>query len=417
MVTLKLNEVKDYINRKNEKRYNPLQAKARLINQKISELLNQVKTSAEKILTSKDRDAFKAVEDNFKDHEVAVKNAEKLSQGIVESIGKINIGEEYSYNSLMNLSGSLKLFFQNVNELGRRLVPKISPWFKTELKDLDYNIRKLAEQADKLNQFLLKEYKEIERVDKIIEAVEAINNSLNEKRILQERLESLKAELEDLANQLKEAEENYLKFKTTGVYKNYTQIDEDLNDVRRSFNIILNPILKPLSKLSKSSSKALGDLSTEQRNAIDRYISEPFLTFLDETAELPMLKQILKTLQLSLLSQELDLKKDRVEKAIKQINRILQDNFLEELYKKAKFLTESKEKLKAFIAEKGFNEKSEGLLFKIEELKNQLADKKVEEDRLQTQILNFNSKISKDLKTLSENLSELFKDEIEVTLS
>ncbi len=417
MVTLKLNEVKDYVNLKVEKRYKPLRVKAQSIKQKLVELLNQVKLSAEKILVSKDRDAFKTVEDGFKNHEIAVKNAEKLSQGLTEYLDKINIKEDCSYNTLMNFIGELKLFFQNVNELGRRLVPKISPWFKTELKYLDYNIRKLAEHVDKLNQFLVKEYKEIESADKIIELVDAVNSSLSEKTAFQEKLESLKVEVDDLTNQIRDAEDNYIKFKTSGIQKNYTQTDEELNEVRRSFNIAFNPILKPLSKLCKSSSKALADLTPEQRNTIDCYLSEPFPTFLNEPIGLPVLKQILKSLQRSLLAKELDLKKDRVEKAVKQINKILQDNLLDELHKKAKFLTESKETLKTLIAEKGLDEKSEMLASNIEQLKNQLTDKKVEENRLQTQIQNIQNKIERDLKFLSEKLSEFLEENIEVTLS
>ncbi|WEU41035.1 MAG: hypothetical protein OdinLCB4_003830 [Candidatus Odinarchaeum yellowstonii] len=416
MMTLKLNEVKEYVNKRNEKHYTLLRIKAQSLKQKIAELMSQVKSSAEKISTSKDKDAFKTAEDNFKNREIAVKNAEKLNQGIIEYISKINIGEEYSYNSLMNLITTFKTFFQNINELGRRLVPKISPWFKTELKELDYSIRKLAEHVDKLNQFLLKEYKDVERVDKIFETVDSVTHSLNERKELQEKFELLKSELEDLTDQLKEAEDRYLKFKTSGIQKNYTRVDDDLNELRRSFNILIDPILKPLSKLVKSSSNALADLTQEQRTKIDSYISEPFHTFLNETSGLPVLKQILKTLQRSLAAQDLDLKKDRAERAIKQINKLLQDNLIDELHKRAKTLAESKEELKKLIAEKELTEKSEILYSRITQLKNQLVDKKVEEDRLKTQIQNIDSKIERELKSLSERLSELFGDKIEVKL-
>ncbi|MEM2906837.1 MAG: hypothetical protein QW739_02015 [Candidatus Odinarchaeota archaeon] len=417
MIKIRLDEVKDYVNKKNDKRYSPLRVKAQLSKQKIIDLIGQVKLSAEKFLTSKGREAFKTMEGDVKSHELAVKASEKLSNSILEYLNKIKIDENCSYNSLMNLNSEVKNFFLNINELGRKLVPKMTPWFKTELKDLDFNIRKLAELVDKTNQFLLKEYKEIERVDKIIDSANMLIESVKEKKNLQDKFESVKIEICEIEKQLKTEEDNYLKFKTTGLQKEHMKADEELNNIRRSFNMLINPVLKPLAKLTKSSSKALADLTAEQRNTIDKYILEPFNTFISETEGLPVLKQILKVLQRSLLDNELELKQDRADRAIKQISRILGDEFLDELYVKAKASIDLKEKLKTIIAEKGLIEESEIIISKIEEIEKQLADKKVVADQIETLIQNLEGKIDRDLKTLAEKLKEILGEEIEVTLA
>ncbi|MHA1754141.1 MAG: hypothetical protein ACTSYR_01320 [Candidatus Odinarchaeia archaeon] len=416
MTQLNVESVEEYLTNKLGKKYKTLREKATSHIQKIIAFLDKIKNSIQKITHCKDMETLSSLSMESKKYEIAAKSAEKLSQNLIETVEKIQISDETSYNNLVNIIEQLKTLFNNVNKIGRKWVPKISPWFKNELKELDYYIRKLAQQSDKFSEFLYKDYKVIENLDKIQQLQKNIIEAKNEKNEVNNQITSLKNEIQKLNQRITEVENKLQKFMQSGVQKELSNAKEELTSLRHGFNAIFNPILKPLKKFSKSPSNFKSRLTSKQRNLIDEYIEQPFNTLLKEEEGLPDLKAMLTALKLSLQNNELELKKSRVDKGIRQINKIIKENALDSIYKKAKELNKSIREFKDEISQSGIIGEQEKIKQVIEELKNELTDKKVNLNRLENNLSNLNEKIERDIELLEKKIKEIIQEHVSLTL-
>lgn len=417
LTDINLNDLSDYISKKTDKKLAPLRFKAQTDKNKCDELIQKIIVSAGKFSSSKDRELFKSLEQDTKRHDLAVKASEKLTQEIMELIESLKVDRKNDYNSLTDFNDAIRSFFIKLNEVGRKWVPKMSPWFKTELKEFDYYIRKLADQAEKTRAFLSREYKEVEKIDKLLESVANLKEALKQKNIFQEKLALVKAELEQIEEQVNDEEKKYSKFRESGIQKDHSDLDEALTNIRRGFNIIINPVLKPLTKFIKSPSPSIAELDAYQRNLIEKYISEPFNTFVGDDNGVGNLKKILAALKLSLHNRELDLKQDRIDKAIKQISKLIDGSLLNDLYEKAKKTASLKDALKVKIAEKGLIEKAEDMKSRIGNLESQRVDKRVEYDQIENQYKSLMDKIKRESGSITERIKEIIGEEVNIILT
>ncbi|MHA1409966.1 MAG: coiled-coil domain-containing protein [Candidatus Odinarchaeia archaeon] len=417
MESIKLTELEDYLIKKSEKKLKNIRKKAESDKNKILELIDKIRNSADKFLHSKDRELFKDLSSDTKKHELAVKAADKLNEGIIEGLNSIVIPETIKYEDMVKLLETIKTFFNKLNKLGRKWVPRMSPWFKQELKEFDYYLRKLVGIIQKLDDFVFRDFKIVDKFDKTIELIKSLSLSLEEKNMLEKLITQLEQEIDQIESTLSKEKKKLDDFKSSGIQKELKDAMEELQLTRRAFNMTINPIIKPLKKFSKSPSNAKAILTTKQRDLIDEYIANPFETFLSENENLDDIKNILKALKQSLENNELELKKSRIDKAIKQIKKITKEKTLEEIHSKAKNITGLIDKLKKELGESGIIEKREGMKSTIHEINDSLSDKKVELDHAKTDYANLCDKIERDKVILIEKIRDLLGEEINITLN
>ncbi|MFX0117376.1 MAG: hypothetical protein ACFFB3_22705, partial [Candidatus Hodarchaeota archaeon] len=161
----------------------PTKKRGEQICDKIEGFLTRIESAAEKLLMSKDRDAYRGAELDPKRHELAVRSADKLSEKVTEKIREFEIPENTTYDNLQDLNEKLKEFFAFVNGAGRRWVPKMSPWFKSELKDIDYFLKKLTQTSKELQNFIHIEYQDVKSIEDIINSIEDLKTVFDENRI------------------------------------------------------------------------------------------------------------------------------------------------------------------------------------------------------------------------------------------
>ncbi|MFX0089593.1 MAG: hypothetical protein ACFE7S_06805 [Candidatus Hodarchaeota archaeon] len=391
----------------------PIKKRGEQICDKIEGFLARIEDAAEKLLMSKDRDAYRGAEQDPKRHELAVRSADKLSEKVTERIREFKIPENITYDNLRDLGENLKEFFAFVNGAGRRWVPKMSPWFKSELKDIDYFLKKLTQTSKELQNFIHVEYKEVKSIEDIINSIEDIKTAVDENRIIDTEIETASKKLKSLENTRADLKKDLTDLMETGKSKDLTEIRNNEASLRQLFNRYFRPLKKPLRKLKVSIERGQYSMGMEQQSTMNKYLDRPFVTFLEEEEGYPLLKIVLNGLRSSLANKKLSMKPSRTNKALKQIKDICEGDALLDLQKKGKSMTLIKAKLETELELTEHREKQLRLQEDIERTEKErrgieakLSNLQVEFDRNQEKISRYKKEIEEDIrKTVKDNIS------------
>ncbi|MFX1361847.1 MAG: hypothetical protein ACFE7A_00080 [Promethearchaeota archaeon] len=391
----------------------PIKKRGEQICDKIEGFLARIEDAAEKLLMSKDRDAYRGAEQDPKRHELAVRSADKLSEKVTERIREFKIPENITYDNLRDLGENLKEFFAFVNGAGRRWVPKMSPWFKSELKDIDYFLKKLTQTSKELQNFIHVEYKEVKSIEDIINSIEDIKTAVDENRIIDTEIETASKKLKSLENTRADLKKDLTDLMETGKSKDLTEIRNTEASLRQLFNRYFRPLKKPLRKLKVSIERGQYSMGVEQQSTMNKYLDRPFVTFLEEEEGYPLLKIVLNGLRSSLANKKLSMKPSRTNKALKQIKDICEGDALLDLQKKGKTMTLIKAKLETELELTEHREKQLRLQEDIERTEKErrgieakLSNLQVEFDRNQEKISRYKKEIEEDIrKTVKDNIS------------
>ena len=365
---------------------------------------------------SKDRDAYRGAELDPKRHELAVRSADKLSDKVTEKIREFEIPENTTYDNLKDLNQKLKEFFAFVNGAGRRWVPKMSPWFKSELKDIDYFLKKLTQTSKELQNFIHVEYQKVKDIEDIINSIEGLKSVFDENRIIDTEIETTSKKAKSLEKKGGNLKKDLTDLMETGKSKDLTEIRENEASLRRLFNQHFRPLKKPLRKLKVSFERGKYSMSIEQQSAMNKYLDSPFMTFLNEEEGYPLLKAILNGLRSSLTNKLLSMKPSRTNKALRQIKDISEGDALLDLQKKGKNVTLLKTKLEAELALTEHRKKQLRLQEDIERMEKERKATETKLSNLQVEFDRNQEKISRYKKKIEEDIRRIAKDSISVKI-
>lgn len=323
--------------------------------------------------------------------------------------------EGIMYDYLLDLLNAIKKLFSTINEIARKSLPKFKKEVQSEIKELNYITRKLGKKQQYLDKYIRKNYSEVREAEDLLNKIpklftlkENIENSKKDLDQFEEEKENVEEKLSTLNSDLVELEKNPL----------FKQLEKE-RDARFKLRIKIDNDLafkKALKKMKVELEKDSFHVSNVDLNYIRDFLKDPIRTLLKERNDLPEFRALLVNLRHSLEDNKLNLKKDKKEKTIEQINQIFEGSaFLEDL-ERYKELNEKVATLKKNI-------KAEGLDKKIEDLKNDISIYTVKLEHLENDVERKNKdylrhlgNLKKEREIIQQTIQDVIEEEIKITI-
>lgn len=312
--------------------------------------------------------------------------------------------EELTYENLNALLNSIKRLFSSISEIARKSLPKFQKEVQPQIKEMDYLTRKLGKKQAMLDQFLKKKYKIVknaedllEKLPKLVTLRENIENSKKDLEIFKKDFEERKQALEKLNAQLLEVEKNELFKVLERERDNLYKIKEKIND-QLGFR-------KGLKKLKVELDKESIRIPNLDSVYLKEILKNPIDVLSNESKDLPKFSNLLIQLRRILEEDKLNLKLDKKDKTIEQINAIFSEKIIHKDIEDLKALEKKIKDIEQKI-------KDAGLAQKLDDIKTQISISTVKLEHVENDLNRKNKDYLKYLETL-KNEREAFQNAIE----
>ncbi|MHA1238212.1 MAG: hypothetical protein ACTSSJ_03050 [Candidatus Odinarchaeia archaeon] len=414
MITSYLEDLKSEILKEMEDRLSPVKRYGKEYCDKISEYLDNIKKiSYELTYIEKTQGALSDTE--FKKYQTAIRSAERFSKKLIEEASCITTPSEVTYSNLSQLFEDVKKFLFLINDIGKRWVPKMAPWFKSELKELDFYIRKLSKVFQDMQEFL-NQHESLKKLESVLSNVDRLKKLTEEITELKKQLAEENQNKINLEKQLETFKSKLEKIYSKGLKKDILDAEETEESIKARVNSVFNPLKKILEKYMRLLTEGKAFLKPELKAYIESYISDPYAALLNETQGYPKLKQILKHLKKTLENREIKIKQSRINKALRLVKEICEQDSLLPLQNKGKSIKETKIELTKEIKTSGIEATEEELCEKIQTIEDEISDINSNISRIQDDLNKTIEKVKKEANIIKEDLANLTENRVKFNL-
>ncbi len=407
MIEISLDEFEEFYKEKiDEQFYKQKRVASKLINDIKSDLI-EIKVCMDHFLeTGEDKVDKKAI-----------RSLHFFSDRIRKEIDEIDIPEEeISYDNIIDLFNSIKRLFVTINEIARKSLPKFKSEVQNEIKELNYLTRKLGKRQQSLDQFLRKKYNDVRIAEEVLKKLpkfftlkENIEKTKSDLDQLEKDIELKKEEQEQLNKDLLELEKDPLFKKLETEKDKVFKLKIDIRD-KLGFR-------KALKKLKVEMEKNTISISNLNISYLNNFLKSPINTLVKDDKNLSNFKSLLVQLRHTLEENKLNLKSDKKEKTIEQINTIFDERTiyddLEQLEKLNEVITNLKSKVK-----------DAGLSQKLEELKNEISINalKLEHSeadfaRRNKDYIRYLGNLKKEREDFQKSVEQFLKEEVKINIT
>ncbi|TXT60802.1 MAG: hypothetical protein BAJALOKI3v1_870003 [Promethearchaeota archaeon] len=394
MVEVELDQFKEfYKNRLNDIFYKEKKVASKLI-EEIQENFVEIKICMEHFMEKEDQLEKKAVRSlNF------------FSDRIRKEIDEINIPkEDITYDNLLKLLNSMKKLFNNINDVARKSLPKFQREAQSEIKELNYLTRKLSKTHASLEKFIRKKYTDVKEAEDVLDRLSKFHALIDNIENAKNDLDKFEKELEEATQTLENLNQQLIKLEKDELFKDLKKYRDNLFKLKITINNELG-FKKALKKLRVEVERENIHLSNLDENYIREFIKNPIKVLASEGKDLTRFRGLLVQLRHVLEENKLNLKADKREKTIEQINKIFDEEGIYNDLDKYQELKDNIKDLKKQIKKKGLDEKRE-------ELQNEISVYTQRVEHLENDVERKNKDYLKYLATLKRDRAK-FQNEVE----
>jgi len=406
MVEIELEEFEEfYKKRLNEKFYKEKKIAIKLI-EEIQENLVDIKICMDHFMEKEDQLESKAVRSlNF------------FSDRIKKDINEINIPqEEITYDNLNKLLNSLKKLFNNINDVARKSLPKFQKEAQSEIKELNYLTRKLSKVHASLEKFIRKKYTEVKNAEEVLDKLSKFYGLIDNIENAKNDLDKFEKEYEETKQALDKLNKQLLKLEKDDLFKSLKDYRDKLFKLKIRINNELG-FKKALKKLRVEVERENLHLSNLDENYIRDFIKNPIRVLSTEGKDLTKFRGLLVQLRHILEENKLNLKVDKREKTIEQINKIFDERGIYDDLNKYLELRENIKSYKNKIKEKGLDEKREELQNEISVLTQRLEHLENDIERKNKDYLKYLGTLKRDRSAFQKQIEDIIRDEFKLTIT
>ncbi|MHA1726911.1 MAG: hypothetical protein ACTSXH_19070 [Promethearchaeota archaeon] len=320
-----------------------------------------------------------------------------------------------TYDDLQDLLNSIKKLFTTINEIARKSLPKFKKKVQPEIKELNYITRKLGKKQQFLDKFMRKRYSEIREAEDLIKKFpklytlkENIENAKRDLNVFEEEKAKLEEKLKKLNLELVELEKNQL----------FRELEKERQN-KFTLRIKIDDSLafkKALKKMKVELERESFHVPNINLNYIQNFLKNPIETLIKESRDFPEFRALLVNLRHALEENKLNLKKDKKDKTIEQINQIFEEKLLLEDLEKYKQIEKRINQLKKKIQEEGLDKK-------IRDLKNEISLNAVKLEHLENDLdkknkdyLRYLNSLKKERETMQKAISNVMNEEVKINI-
>ncbi len=324
---IRLNELKEWLRKETTSQFEPLQSKAKSLIKEIKERTEDTIDSSEKILDNSQNEMTK---NNPKTHRFA-RNANKFSEGLINTLKAVNVSENVQYENIKNLCDELERTCANIDQLRRSAYPYISPYFIFDRRRLDVFIKRLYDITKEVRQFLTSKYANVRIFDEANLDAEKLLQTLDEMKQNQETLSQIEVRLQDLESRISETKDKLTETRSRAELSELVRLDHEADELRAQVKHSLRYLQKPFYKLQSLSRASEVAIPPDELHKVEDYLTDPLAALTKEDDGYPTLKSVLKKLDAAIAQGKLKLKSTRLRKAQEQINAVSNQNALGQL--------------------------------------------------------------------------------------
>ena len=336
------------------------------------------------------------------------KAANKLVEKTLETMDKISIPEEISFESVQKLCEDLDKAFASVGQERWKWFRLIEPYFIFDRRKFDITLKRAMDSHGELRNFLTNKYVKVKDAEATFSAVDKLKQTLNESKELSKSKEEMKLKSASLEKEIDETQQKISSLQSKGEASKLAQVNQRIEELDSSVKHSLRHLQKPLIKLRNLAQGGQVAIPLEEAKKLDEYLSKPFTAFATEDDGYPLLKNILRKLEEVSVQGKLKLKTSRLRKAQEQIDDALHKDNLIPLQQSCKEEFSQRQQLLASEAIATFQKETEMVQENLREMQKQksLADSRnaaleTEQKKTLEKIENQKTELEKLIRKLS----------------
>ena len=390
--TVSLTEFQKKIQKLTDKKVKKIRKKANHLIKSVTKILESLEEEAEDMIKRSKEELKEGVETLAKKkagYLDAVRSLEKFGETITNTVPNIKIPTEINHKTLIEFHKNVIENFTTLVKTKNKLDHKIHPYFillRSRVKGL---IKKLEEASYSLKKFIESEYSEVELIEQLYNELDNMRKLLNQLNNLKEQFTNLERKIDLKQKEIIQMEQKLTEMEKQEIFQSLVQIKEEIRITKTKIMNILNSFRKPFKKFLNLVTSGEAILKLDEKDALVKYINNPFNMFINEDKDASKLKILLLKMDVLIREEKIELEKRLIKRLQKALESIIKQNTLTKLSEKYFKLLEEREKIlqKREIQEL-INERK-----LIEEKNKELTKLKDSLRRLQESIIQIQEKI------------------------
>jgi hypothetical protein len=357
---------------------------------------------------------FREVKDRL--NEKALRSLDFFCDRIKKEVDEIKIPEDHiSYENINVLLKSLKQLFTSINDAAKKSLPKFQSEVQSEIKELNYLSRKLGKKQSILEQFLLKKYTDVKEAEDLSQKIPKFYTLISNIENAKQDLEKFEKEREEIKEELESLKKTLLKLENHGLFQKLKKNREHLFQLKLDINNELG-FKKALRKLKVEVERDNIHLTNLDENYVKAFIKNPIRVLRKEGKDLTKFRGLLVQLRHVLEQNKLNLKSDKREKTIDQINKIFDDREIYENLEEYKELRNTIKKIRKKIESKGLDENLESVKSDISVYTQRLEHIESDIERKNRDYLKYLARLKKDREEFQNLVEKFIGEKVKLTI-
>lgn len=333
-------EVREWLLEETSSIFTPVHEKAELMLGQMKKTLDDVKDVCKMLLENSGKEIEKRNMKTFR----RARALNKLARLFHERIEQLEVPNKVSYDSLHDFVQATQKAFLVIEVDIKNWFPRISPFFIMDRRKFQGIFEKAKDSLRDLRNFLTNDYVKTK-------TLEETNELANELLALERRISGLEARKNrnqarhaSINRKMDEIRQEIANLKNTESLAQISQVDSEIEDLRRKVKQDLRHLRKPFIKLQSHVFRK-GGLTPEELEKLNQYIESPFEALAAEEDQYPLLRKILRRLASLMSEGKLRLKRDRRRKAEEAMKMILEKGSFSVVHRKCREVMIQKKRL------------------------------------------------------------------------
>ncbi len=295
-----------------------------------------------------------------------------------EILGRLQVPTEVSLDSLRSIRDALSSATRSLRDSKNQTAGQLAGLYILDMRSFGGVIDRVARSEEKLSEFLEHEGGSLQKartLSGILSTLQDVRKEIEERQIEKSKLLQEQQVLEE-KNRMLDSELETLSKESS--LREVIDVERSLRRESRDFRTNdLAHLQRPLRKLRDLSQRGEIPLTTEEREALDRYVVSPYRSFLSKQSG-AYIGSILHSLQAALQKGSMGFKPRKTARIASQLNQLLAGQHLSEKQATGRNLLSRRRKLLQDPACQNLYEKRRKTLRQRKEMesyRNEIADR------------------------------------------
>jgi predicted nucleic acid-binding Zn-ribbon protein len=337
--------------------------------------------------------------------------AERLSEKLLGALGEIELPEQLTYERASTIYDELLRAVGTVTEAGRVYVPRLGSTFKSQIVELDFTLKRLAGNVDKLNSTLVKNRALAQQIDAVSRRVQKVLDDVATQANVKSRMDEVVQRISKTQRDMETAKTAGKRLQEETWFKDVAKAGKSVEETEAKILRFFGHLSKPLRKMQRMSHDGQIGLMESYRRVLDELVEAP-VEFLSRSELLdlnPIFEKMHELLRTGKLKVE-PRKERRAREAVKQF----QDGMLEKLRGEYAQVVGELQALEKRLNEMGLGEKLDLLHKSSKRMESELEKLRHEQADLERRIGELQKGIQEGIREIESTLSKLFGGEYSI---